>query len=578
MATVQLAGLASNFDWKSFVDQIMEYERAPITSLEAEQARNLQKISAFDTLTSRFQSLQTTIADLQSPSLFQARTATLASSNGWSASASNGAVAGNYTISVSQLATASRLAGSADIGAGLASTDDVSGLTIATLPTATAVNAGVFTIDGRQVTVDLADSLQDVFDKIAAATDGAVTASYSAATDRVTLSGTGGEIILGAANDTSNFLGALRLANNGTDSISSSGSLGSLSTAQPLSASRLKDGITAVDGDGNGSFSINGVAIAYNIGTDSLSTVLQRINSSTAGVTASYDPAGDRISLVNKSTGDTGIFVSEDSGGLLSALGLAAGANLVRGTNALYTVNDGETLVSSSNILGPAGHGISGLSITATSTGVNTVTIASDTVSMRSKINAFVDAYNSVQTAIDEQTRITQDNGSVTAALLSDNREIQSIARNLRSQVFAAIEGLAGGISRLDNLGIDFSSTDGRLAIRDSDKLTAALGERPGDVAAFFTTASTGFAARLTTSLERILGVNGGSGYLAGQQALLTKSNTNIDAQIATIERQLEQRRALLESGFIAMETAQQKINTMQQQLTNAFSSSSSSS
>jgi flagellar hook-associated protein 2 len=41
-----------------------------------------------------------------------------------------------------------------------------------------------------------------------------------------------------------------------------------------------------VDGSGNGSFTLNGVAISYNTATDTLNSLVTRINASGAGVTA----------------------------------------------------------------------------------------------------------------------------------------------------------------------------------------------------------------------------------------------------------------------------------------------------
>jgi flagellar hook-associated protein 2 len=73
---------------------------------------------------------------------------------------------------------------------------------------------------------------------------------------------------------------------------------------------------------GNGSFAVNGVSIAYNVNTDSLSTILSRINASSAGVTAAFDSLNDRVVFTNKTTGDLGLNLSEAAGGLVDALGL----------------------------------------------------------------------------------------------------------------------------------------------------------------------------------------------------------------------------------------------------------------
>ena len=88
---------------------------------------------------------------------------------------------------------------------------------------------------------------------------------------------------------------------------------------------------------------------------------------------------------------------------------------------------------------------------------------------------------------------------------------------------------------------------------------------KSADVDAYFRTATTGFAAQFKTFLTNV-----GTATTA-QQTALNKSNTSIDNQIADIERRLVQQRELMTSAFIAMESAQQRIQTQSAALTNAF-------
>lgn len=571
--SLQVAGLASGFDWKAFTDQIMELERAPAARLEAEKSSNSQKVTQLSTLGTRLAALQTSANALKADGLFGKRLATSSSTTGaWSASAATDTATGTYKIAVSQLATAARLTGTSDIGAALnPSSNDVSGLTIATLPIGQAITAGTFSVNGNKITVATTDSLQDVFDAIGTATGGDVTASYDYTTDKITLTSGSGEVVLGAANDTSNFLRALKLGNNGTGTVTSSAALGGVKTSAYLSSANLGTAITAVDGTGAGTFAINGVDIAYNVNTDTLSAVLKRINDSTAGVSASYDAANDRLVLANATTGDLGISVSETAGGLLGALGVTSGTTLTRGQNAEFTLNDGTTLSSASNTLDSSSHGIAGLSVTATAEETQTITIATDTATMRGKIEKFVEDFNSVQSFLDSVTRVSTDSkGKVTAGVLSSNREIQDWGRSLRSMAFASVSGLTGSVSRLTDLGLDFKSGTNELEIEDSAALTAALTNSSSDVGAFFNTETTGFAAKFDTFLEKITEQN------TQQQTRLNSTNTSLDEQIAAIERRLEQQRAIIESGFIAMENAQSMLKQQQSALDGMMSSFSS--
>lgn len=577
MASLQLSGLVSGFDWKSFVDQMISLERTPATTMQSEISTNQLKLTTLGSVGSRLTDLQTASKALDADGVFNARSATV-TGTGWSTSSDATAATGSYSFNVTQLATTSRLVGAANIGNPIAASSDVTGVTLAALGTGTALTAGEFTVNGARVTVDLTDSLDTLFTRISTATGGAVTAAYNATTDKIELSGSS-PIVLGSTTDSSNFLSVTRLANNGTNSVSSSVALGSATPGATLANARLSTAITAVDGSGNGSFTLNGVNIAYNVNTDTLNSIVTRINAASAGVTAAFDVASDRVTLTNTTTGDLGIGVSESTGGLLGALGLTTSGTLSRGLNAEFTVNGGPTLTSMSNTLTADAHGIAGLTLTpAGSGGTQVVTITADTSSARTKIDTFISAFNSLQEYIESQTKVTSTNGKVTSSTLSDNREIQNWGNQLRSAVFAAVPGLSSTLSRLDHLGIDFTGTSATLSVKDSTKLTAALRDRPNEVSALFRQSSTGLSARLETLFTSYLGNLGSGGLLGTQKTNITNNNTSLTKQIADIDRRLVQRRAQLEAGFIAMEQAQSLLKQMQTQLTNAFPSKSTSS
>ena len=577
MAGIQISGLLSNsaFDWKSVVDQLIQADSAPITALTAEKTANADKITALANLKTSFVQLQDSLQAIRANDLFSMRNVSSdTAGTTWNSNSANGATVGSYKFAVQQLATATQLRGAADIGQGLAPTNNVQGLTLAALTTASAVTAGTFTVNGKQVTVALTDSLQDVFDRIATATNNEVTGSYDPNADTVMLTtGATGEVVLGAANDTSNFLQVMKLGNNGTSTSTSSASLGTTQTASPLASAGLKTAVTAVDGSGNGSFTINGVTISYNVNSDSLSAVLTRISRSGAGVTATYDAASDRVSLVNSKTGDTGMSVTDSPGGLLEALGLTgANSTLTRGKNALFTVNDGPVLSSASNTLAAATHGITGLSVTVNSQTTQTVNVSSDTASMQSAVQTFLDKFNAAQDLVDASTKVTVNGGTVTTSVLSGNQEVQSWATQLRSLAFDSISGLGGTVQRLDNLGIDFDSTSGHLVIKDSDKLATALTEKPDDVQAYFLTPGTGLVSKMYTYLTKVGSLD------SAQQSRLTNASGDLDDQIKTLQSRLDAERTQLTNSFIQMLDAQSAAQSQNQALTNAFFKNSSSS
>jgi flagellar hook-associated protein 2 len=566
MAGLQLSGLVSNLDWKSLVDQLIAAESTPITRIRAEQQKNDDRAGALSALGEKMAALGSAVSALKAAGTFATRAVTSSAATGaWTATSDLGGATGSVALSVTQLATATKRVGASEVGRGLSASGDVSGVTLATLRGAVPVTAGTLTINGHKITVSTADSLQDVFAAVRAATGVEVVGAYEPATDKVTLTSSSGTISLGAANDTSNLWRVLKISGGAGDAVESVTSIASLSTKSALAAAGLKDWPAGVDASGAGSFQINGETIAYNLNTDSALAVITRINASSAGVTASYDVANDRFVLTNNRPGHLGISVSESSPGLLQAFGLITGATTQEGADARFSVNGGPTLSAPGNTLEVGDHGIPGLHVTVTSTGAQTFTVDHDTAAMRAKIDAVLGAYNAVQSYIDDQTRITTKNGKVTAGVLSTNREIQEWARNLRESAFETVTGLAGSVSRLDDLGIGFSGLGTALNVLDETKLTNALEQRPSQVADFFQNSTGGMAVKLNGLINRFSALND------SRQTQLKASNADLDRQIADLQRRLDQQKELLTNSFVAMESAQSKIQQQGQAITKAY-------
>jgi flagellar hook-associated protein 2 len=569
---VNLTGLASGFDWSSFVDQMMEVERAPQRQLRTEQSTLQQRSNAYNSLKTELGVLQGRAAALKDTALYDSRTVSTADATLATAKVDAGAALGSYKLTIAQLATASRLQGAANVGQRLNATSDVSALTLSSAGFPSAVTAGTFTVNGAQVTIATSDTLQAVFDKIATATGNTVSGSYNPDTDKITLTSTSGPVVLGSATDTSNFLQVARLYNNGTATTSSSVALGGVRQTATLASANLTTAISD-GGSGAGEFKINGVSITFNASTDTISSVLNRINNSTAGVSASYDSVNDRFVLTNKTTGDMGVAVQDVTGNFLAATGLTT-ATLSRGSNLQYTINDGDTLISQSNTITEASSGISGLSVTAVAQGTTTITVAADTAKIKTAITSFIDAYNRAQAMIDTQTASSTDaKGVVTAGTLATDSSASDIATRLRSLAFSPISGLTTGFDHLADLGIDTSGDDNKLTLDDSALLDEALVNDPSGVRALFTDATKGVATRLDSYLESTIGE---SGTLITHQSNLTKQSSDIDTQIADLERIVQANREQMIARFIAMETAQAKLNSqlnfLQSQLGNSSS------
>jgi flagellar hook-associated protein 2 len=565
-----VAGLASGFDWKALVDQLSEVERQPQTRLLSDQNKLEQRNNAYGSIKTQLEVLMNRVKALTDGTLFGSRAATVSDTAAASATVSAGTPLGNYAFNVTQLATSAAQRGAANAGAALSATDDVSGLLLSEAGFSTAGSGGTFTVNGKQITITTGDSLQGVFDAISTATAGDVVASYSSVDDTITLTSGSGEIILGSATDTSNFLQAARLRNNGTGTIESTSSLGTVRTGVTLANANLA---TAITGGGAGEFKINGVSISFDTASDSISNVLDRINESAAGVSASYDSVNDRFVLTNKTTGDVGIALEDVTGNFLAATRLSAGS-IERGKNLLYTVNGGGQLTSQSNIITEASSGITGLSVTALDEGATfDVVVASDTAKIKTAITDFITDYNKAQSVIDTQTASTTDSkGKVTAGLLANERDPFDIASGLRSRAFGQLTGLTGVFDSLADLGISTSGDNNSLTLSDETALDDALANNLTSVSELFTNSTNGLAVQLGTFLENTVG---DEGSLVEKQSTLTSQSGAIDVDIENLERVVQQNRQRMIDSFIAMETIQQRANQQLQFLQKQLGSTS---
>jgi flagellar hook-associated protein 2 len=561
-----VSGLVSGFDWRSLVEQLVQVERAPQQRLRADQSILQQRNTAYSSIKTQLDTLKTKAAALKEATLFDSRLASSSDTTIASATATVGAIVGTYTFNITQLATAAAQLGQSDVGSPLSATDDVSTLVLSNAGFSTPVTAGTFTVNGKTVTIETTDTLQGVFDKISTATSGAVTGSYSAATDKITLT-SASPIVLGSDNDTSNFLQVARLNFNGTGTVTSSLALGGARLSSALTSSNLKTAISGGAG-GTGEFKINGVSITFNPSTDTLSSVMARINSSTAGVTASYDSVNDRFVLTNKATGDRGVALEDVTGNFLAATGLSNGT-LQRGQNLLYTVNGGGTLSSQSNTIADTSSGLTGLSVSVLDTGSVTVQVSSDVEAMKTAIEDFVTAYNQAHSLIDTNTASSTDStGKVTAGILAAETQANDLSRQLRGLMSAQITGLSGSITRFDQLGYASNGYDNALVLSESETLDHVLSEHLNEVKDFFANETNGFAVEFDQYLDATVGEDG---TLVEYQDNLTDQATDIDDQIAEMERIVQLNRQQLIDSFVAMETARSKIDQQMQFLQQTF-------
>ena len=257
------AGIGSGLDVTSIVSQLMSIEQRPLTALTSKQSDYKAKLSAFGTIQSGISSFQTTLKKLSDPKNLQTIKATAADTNVLGTSGGAGAVPGDYSIEVTQLAQSQKLASAgqlnaqAVVGTGTL-TFDFGTISGGTLGTDGKYTGAGFTSNGagsKQVTIDSShNTLNGIRDAINAANIG-VTASI--------------------VNDGSSTPYRLALSNSQTGeassmkiSVSGDAALGNLLNHDPSGSQALTQTVAAQ----NAELKVDGLAISK--GSNSFSDVV----------------------------------------------------------------------------------------------------------------------------------------------------------------------------------------------------------------------------------------------------------------------------------------------------------------
>ena len=108
MASISSLGIGSGLKLADILDSLTKAEKEQLTPISKQQSSYTAKLSAYGTLKSSLEAFQTANTALNKADLFTA-TSTSSSSTAFSATTTGSAIAGKYTISVSQLAQAQTL-------------------------------------------------------------------------------------------------------------------------------------------------------------------------------------------------------------------------------------------------------------------------------------------------------------------------------------------------------------------------------------------------------------------------------------------------------------------------------------
>src|SRR5207244_1612946 len=149
-----------------------------------------------------------------------------------------------------------------------------------------------FVVDGKTISVSTTDSIQSIVSKINTA-GARVTATFDPAANKISLTSTyNTEDNIPIGTDTSGFLEAAGIS--GVNTIK-----GNLRDDQQVLSKA-----TQFENVSSGSFTINGVSVSIDKDSDTLTSLVDRINNSGAGVNAAYDTTQDKLILTTASNSE----------------------------------------------------------------------------------------------------------------------------------------------------------------------------------------------------------------------------------------------------------------------------------
>ncbi len=489
--SISFGGLVSGLNTQQIVQALLAADQAPILQLQSQQAHEQQKLTAWQDINSKLQALQAAADTLGLQGTVSAKNVVFTGPSGSFATGTATPTAANgiFQLQIDQLATATKVASTTGIGQPIVGTD------IATFSSklATAVTQGTFSIGVtdpvtgsvtyHQVAVTLGDTWDAILANISSATSGDVTGTVTG--NGIQLQSNNGQpILLGSGGDTSNFLSVAKLLGQpSATTMTSSGPVGVANPAVALDQASI-NGLTT--GTTTGTFTINGVTINYNSTTDSLNTILDRINSSAAGVTATYDPNSDTVSLTSSKTGNIDVSVADGNGNLMASLGLLAPAAHQLGKSAKYEIN-GVTQYSLTNTVKNIVPGVT-VTLQAVTTSPLTGTVSIDTSVGTKAIKDFVTAYNAVADLIQKDTDYNQ--RTKKAGIFLGDLTVSTIQQQLDQGLFISNglqKGLTAPYTDISTIGLSTGAIGSKPGTTldlqfDENKFQAALTTNPAAV------------------------------------------------------------------------------------------------
>lgn len=480
------SGLGSGIEWNSIVDQLTKVDEARnVTPLTSEITKRTAQRAAWVTFQGLTEKLNDSARTLRGGGIGgYLATAGLSSTTGRAllgVSASSAAQAGTYKVEVLQLAQAAKVSGSA-----MTSSSTALGFT------------GDFAINGTTINVGATDSLSAIRTKINDANTGATPTGVTAT---ILSNGTGGgRLVLTRDAAGGNGINLTEGAGGLTREL---GFMDSRSKTVSSTMSAIASALGLVTVPPPATMRVNGQIISVDLSTDSIASIVSKINA--AGGQASAEPSnngdtpGYQISTDGNVTADPN---DSNSQAVIDALGFAAGSfTAVRQSVASQGFTDGANATATASTL------LTDLKIGGVASGL----VAGDSINVR--------GMRGDGTAV--TTGVTIDPGETLQTLL-DKLNDATTGFGAGARPASAVLGSDGAIHLTDNTG-----GDSRLSMT----LTAVKASGASSVLATTSVATVGRQREVSKSQDAELRVDG---------VLLSRSSNTVSDAIGGVTMSLQ--------------------------------------
>lgn len=350
-----------------------------------------------------------------------------------------------------------------------------------------------------------------------------------------------------------------------------------LATSSKVATNAFVGGATSLVGDGDMTITQGTTSYTLKVPAGAtLESVRDQINKELGakGISANIvtGEGGSRLVLGSTTTGKgTDISVSGDVtslnvDGTQSMAANGAGYVTEKAVDAKMTI-DGLVVTSASNKVADAVSGLTfeltGVSAVGTAA---TVTVAANSDGLKTSIQGFVDAYNTLQKAISSLTATSQDEeGNLVLGSLTNDPTTRSLLSDVR-KVLTDV-GSGDRLTTLGQLGIN-TTKDGTLEF-NSAKFTAAMDDKKlGNEVQELFSGENGIFARMNKAIDPY---NAADGSLVSRKAGLDSVAKNLKDQQDALDHRVETLTASLTKQYATLDANLGKMKAQANQITAIF-------